>query len=173
MGSTARTKMAAPRKGVRHAAVTDRMRANVLLLLGNGGEEIVPNSDIDRVLRTIPPNHVVRVRETREGYPVYRVTSAGQRWAVAQLASSTAHTGRSANLIRKGPGEPALIEERPGGEWRAVDYLRHVRTPWLASGARTPIIERAAKMAVRNTDPTKLTPHRHTRDKDWVVVHSL
>ena len=171
MAATARTKSATARKGAGRTAVTDRQRATALLWLGNGGEEVVPNSEIDRILRSMASNHVVLVRRTREGYPVYRVTPAGQRWAVAQLASSPVHIGRSANLVRK--GDQPLIEERPGGEWRAIDYVRRVRTPWLASSARTTIIERAAKMSVRRTDPKKLIAHRHTRDDDWVVVHSL
>lgn len=173
MAATARTRSVPPRKDAQRAEVTDRARALVLLRLASGGEETVGNKDIDRILRTLAPNHVVRVRRTPAGYPVYRVTAAGQRWAVAQLASSTEHAGRSANLVRKGPGDTILIEDRQGGEWRAIDYGRRVRTPWLASGARTPIIERAAKMAVRRTDTDKLIAHRHTRDKDWVVVHSI
>ena len=171
MAATARTKSAPTRKSTGRTAVTDRQRANALLWLGNGGEEVVPDSEIDRVLRTMASNHVVLVRRTREGYPVYRVTPAGQRWAVAQLASSPVHMGRSANLVRK--GDQPLIEERPGGEWRAIDYVRRVRTPWLHGGSRTPIIERAAKTAIRRTDPKKLIAHRHTRDDDWIVVHSL
>jgi len=172
MGATARTRTATPRKATRRTAVTDRDRANALLWLGNGGEEVVPNSDVGRVLRTIAPNHVVRVRQTAEGHPVYRVTAAGQRWAVAQLASSPIHSGRSASLVRK-DGEQSVIEERPGGDWRVIDYARRVRTPWLASSSRSSIVERAAKMAVRRTDPAKLIAHRHTRDDDWVIVHSL
>jgi hypothetical protein len=171
MAATTRTKSAAPRKSLRRTPVTDRQRANALLRLGNGGEEIVPNSEIDRILRTIASNHVVPVRRTREGYPVYRVTSAGQRWAVDQLASSAVHTGRSANLVRR--GDHILIEERPGGEWRAIDYVRRVRTPWLHGGSRTQIIERAAKAAVLATEPKKLMAPHHTREDDWIVVHSL
>ena len=165
MAATARTRNA-PRKGARRAAVTDRDRANALLWLAGGSGEVA-DSDIELVLRTMGPNHVVRVGETRSG-PVYRATPAGQRWAVAQLASSPLHMG---NLVRK--SSAAVIEERPGGEWRVIDHMRRVRTPWLASGARTPIIEKAARAAVRRTDPARLVAHRHTRDEDWVVVHSL
>jgi hypothetical protein len=171
MAATTRTKSAAPKPRAGRAPVTDRQRANALLWLGRGGDEVVPNSEIDRILRTMASNHVVRVRRTREGYPVYRVTPAGQRWAVAQLGSSPVHMGRSAYLVRK--GDPPVIEERTGGEWRAIDYFRRVRTPWLHGGSRTPIIENAAKTAVRRTDPKKLIAHRHTRDDDWIVVHSL
>jgi hypothetical protein len=150
-------------------AVTDQQRANALLRLGRG-EEIVNSAEVERILRTMGPNHVVRVRQTPAG-PIYRVTPAGQRWAVAQLASSFGH---SANIVRK-PGvpraEPLLIEER-GSEWRVVDQARHVRTPWLSGSVRSSVVEKAAKFAVRRTDPAKPTG-RHTRDGDWIVVHSL
>ena len=167
MGATARHTRPSSRRGSRRGVVTDRQRANALLLLGSGNEEVVADSGVDRILRTLRPSLVVRVRQTKEGHSVYRATHAGQRWAVDQLATSPLH----ANLIRRRPGD--AIEERPNGEWRVIDYARRVRTPWRASAARTPVIERAAKMAVRRTDPSKLVAHRHTRDGDWVVAHSL
>ncbi len=166
-------------RGRRSSAVTDYQRANALLWLAQGNEEVVHSTDVQNVLRTIPPTHAVRVRQTSDGVPVYRVTPAGQKWALAQLASSPAHGGTAANYgPRRKPAaataEP-VIETRPGPrgtDWRVVDYVRHVRTPWLGSDVRTNIVERAAKLAVRNTDPNRLT-QRHTRDDDWVIVHSL
>ena len=84
-------------RGRRSSAVTDYQRANALLWLAQGNEEVVHSTDVQNVLRTIPPTHAVRVRQTSEGVPVYRVTPAGQKWALAQLASSPAHGGTSAN----------------------------------------------------------------------------
>jgi hypothetical protein len=69
----------------------------------------------------------------------------------------------------------SVIETRPGlrgTDWRVVDYVRYVRTPWLSADVRTNIAERAAKLAVHKTDPNRLT-QRHTRDDAWVIVHSL
>lgn len=174
MGRASRTSRSAElrRTTTRRETVTDRQRAEAILALASGNEEVVYDSKIDRVLRTMASNYVVRVRRTPEGRSVYRVTRAGQRWALDQLASSPIHSTRAGNLTRKNGSDP-VIEERPDGDWRAVDYPRRVRTPWLASAARTSIIERAAKMAVRRTDPAKLVAHRHTRDADWIVVHSL
>lgn len=164
--------------GRRSSAVTDYQRANALLWLAQGNEEVVHSTDVQNVLRTIPPTHALRVRQTSEGVPVYRVTPAGQKWALAQLASSPAHGGTSADHgpKRKPTATVDPVIETRGGirgtEWRVVDYVRHVRTPWLGGDVRTNIVERAAKMAVRNTDPNRLT-QRHTRDDDWVIVHSL
>jgi hypothetical protein len=168
------------RKGSRQPRrdpVTDYQRANALIWLSNEGEAVVHSHDIEQILRTIPPSRVVLVRRTADGTPVYRVTSAGQRWAIAQLASSLAHSGGVvAKRVPSVPHAPEpMIETRQfgrGGEWRVVDYVRKVRTPWLTAVARTGILEKAAKMAVRRTDPQRLT-HRHTRDDDWVVVHAF
>jgi len=154
--------------------VTDNQRASALLWLSRdgNGEEVVYNADIERVLRTVASKYVVRVRETG-GHPVYRVTNLGQIWAVLQLKSSVAHSGRSSANFTRPPAE--TIEERHVGrtaEWRVVDSTRRVRTPWLAGDVRTRILEQAARMAVRRTDPAKLTS-RHTRDGGWVLVHAL
>ena len=174
---TLRTRtVAAPRGKPRRASpVTDYQRASALLWLSRDGnsEEVVYNPDLARVLRTIAQKYVVHVRTTANDEPVYRVTGLGQIWAVLQLKSDLASTGRSANMAR--PASEATIEERHvgrSGEWRVVDKARRVRTPWLASDVRTRVLEQAAKMAVRRTDPAKLTS-RHTRDGDWVVVHAI
>lgn len=159
--------------------MTDRQRANAILRLGRGGEEVVYSSEAETILRTIPAMHAVRVRRTAEGVPVYRATAEGQKWAVAQLAHSPAHGGNFADFTPK--KAPALAVSEPvietksgirGQEWRVIDYVRHVRTPWLDGGLRTRILETAAKTAVKRTNRDKLTD-RHTRDEDWVVVHSL
>jgi len=75
-------------------------------------------------------------------------------------------------------GHAVIVDTRPGinrrsDEWRVVDDVRKIRTPWMSGDIpnRTEAIV-AAKMAVKRTDPSKLT-HRHTRDGEWVIVHSL
>jgi hypothetical protein len=118
------------------------------------------------------------VRQTSEGVPVYRVTRAGQQWALAQLATPghwLPAGGKAANYSSStkpvGASAEPVIETR-GAEWRVVDYVRHVCTPWMSANMRTSIMERAAKRAVRDTNPNRLT-QRHTRDAGWVIVHSL
>jgi len=140
--------------------VTDRQRASALLLLGSGREEIVPDSEIDRVLRSMAPSYVVRVRRTPEG-TVYRATAAGQRWAVSQLSSHPAHSGQGANLMRV---RADLIEEGPGGHWRVIDSVRRVRTLWMHRTLRTPPVEKAARQAVSRARP---------RASGWVVVEAV
>jgi len=158
------------------SSVTDYQRANAILWLGRGGEEVVYSPEAEHVLRTIPATHAVRVRRTTEGVPVYRATAEGQRWAVAQLAHSPAHGGTFADFKPKAaaPSGP-VIETKPGTrgtDWRVIDYVRHVRTPWLDGNLRTRVLEIAAKMAVKRTDREKLTD-RHSRDEGWVIVHRL
>lgn len=157
------------------AQATDYQRANALLWLAHDGEAVVQSDDIERILRTVPSSRVVLTRHTKDGAPVYRVTAAGQRWALEQLSSSMAHSGRSEPL-RTAPKipEPAIESRRVGRatEWRAIDYARRIRTEWLESALRNEILERAAKTAVRRTDPSRLGKY-HSREDGWVVVHAI
>jgi len=162
----------------RRTKVTDHQRANAILWLGLGraGEEVVYSSEVESILRTIPATHAVRVRRTADGAPVYRATAAGQKWAVAQLAHSPAHVASFADFASKGSASSEPVIETKAGlrgtDWRVIDYVRHVRTPWLDGNLRTRVVETAAKKAVKGTDRDKLTD-RHTRDRDWVVVRRL
>jgi hypothetical protein len=50
-------------------------------------------------------------------------------------------------------------------EWRAVDEVRKIRTPWQDGSGND-----AARYAVARTNRNRLTS-AHTVDGDWVIVH--
>lgn len=63
------------------------------------------------------------------------------------------------------------LETRPGAngttEKRVCDYVRKIRTPWLFYGAS----DHVAACAVNRTNLERLTS-RHSKDGDWIIVHS-
>jgi hypothetical protein len=116
------------------------------------------------------------VREERLGPSVQEAPSGrGRVWSHSFGATERSD---SRLLLEGAPRAVATVDTRPGinrgpDDWRVIDNVRKIRTPWMSGNIpnRTDAII-AAKLAVKRTDPAKLT-HRHTRDGEWIIVHSL